>query len=77
MWLAPDGRQHEDAKRSWGVMREIVPPDPVTAAKDAADADASDVEARYASWREIERAVSEAARLAEAYERLERALRTL
>lgn len=75
MCFTSGGRHREDAK-CWGVYREIGPaqPDPVTAAKDAADTDAADVEARYASWREIERAVNEAARRAEAYERLERAL---
>lgn len=76
MCFTSGGRHRDDAK-CWGVYRAIEPapqPDKVTAVKDAADADAADVEARYASWREIERAVNEAARRAEAYERLERAL---
>ena len=72
MCFTSGGRHREDAKCGWGTYREITPPPAVVPA--AADEDAADVEARYASWREIERAVSDAQRRADAYDRLERAL---
>ena len=75
MCFTSGGRHREDAKCGWGTYREITPLPAVVPA--AADEDAADVQARYESAREIEQAIRDEERKAEALARLERELHRL